>query len=144
VTSVFTPHPRTDLSAVAPRTEPMHLVVNLSGRLTFLNIVDALTAFHRRTQTGTTYRIGLGDGLAVWLDGDVNPAGDINWVATHMATDVLGKPYACPWDAPFLCGQVIFTGPRPGTGLTEQHLALLIDAEQATSAPRVPRTPNSI
>ncbi|MGC5054936.1 hypothetical protein ACLQ2S_26225 [Micromonospora sp. DT48] len=119
-----------------PRTEPTHLVVSLSGRLTFLDTVDALTDFHRRTQTGTTYRIELGDGLAVWLDGDVHPAGDINWAASHMATDVLGKPYACPWDAPFLCGPVIFTGARPGAGLTEEHLALLVDAhaaaEQAT------------
>ncbi len=130
---LFTPYPSANLSTVPPRAEPMHLVVNLSGRLTYLDTVDALTALHRRTQTGTTYRIELGDGLAVWLDGDVHPAGGINWVATHMATDVLGKPYACPWDAPFLCGPVIFTGAGPGAGagLAEQHLALLVDAHAA-------------
>jgi hypothetical protein len=95
------------------------------------------TAMNRRTQTGTTYRIDLGDGITCWLDGDQQDgSGDLNWVATQIGTELSGGTFAGPDDAPFVCGPALFTGTTgnsPG-GLSERQLRRVVDAHAAASA----------
>lgn len=95
------------------------------------------TAMHRRTQTGTTYRIDLGDGITCWLDGDQQDgSGELNWVATAMCTALSGDAFTGPDDAPFVCGLALFTG-TAGTGpirLSERQLRRVVDAHAAASA----------
>jgi hypothetical protein len=100
------------------------------------------TAMNRRTQTGITYRIDLGDGITCWLDGDQQDgSGDLNWVATQICTELSGGTFAGPDDTPFVCGPALFTGTAftstLGTGaieLSERQLRRVVDAHAAASA----------
>lgn len=116
-------------------------VVSVSGGLRLPTAANDATAtsMHRRTQTGTTYRIDLGDGITCWLDGDQQDgSGQLNWVATQICTELSGGTFAGPHDAPFVCGPALFTGTAfTGTGaygLSERRLRRVVDAHAAATA----------
>jgi hypothetical protein len=89
------------------------------------------TAMCRRTRTGTTYRIDLGDGITCWLDGDQQDgSGELNWIATQMCTALSGGTFAGPDDAPFVCGPALFTGTSAAgpVALSDEQLRRIVDA----------------
>nr|BFE56377.1 hypothetical protein GCM10020063_009030 [Dactylosporangium thailandense] len=126
VTPIRTP----DLTALAP--DPACIaVVTASGQLRLPAAPGnaTTTAMHRRTRTGTAYRIDLGDGIACWLDGDQHDgSGELNWVATQMCSALSGGTFAGPHDAPFVCGLVMFTAASGPTALSERQLRRVVDA----------------
>lgn len=124
-------------AALAP--DPGRFVaISLSGqlRLPSASATASAAAMNRRTRTGTVYRIDLDGGITCWLDGDhQDGSGELNWVATQMCATLSGGKFTDPWDAPFVCGPVLFTttgatGPGP---LSEQHLRRVVDAHAAAS-----------
>ena len=115
-----------------------HATVSVCGslRLPAAPSNGTATAMNRRTRSGTTLRIDLGDGIACWLDGDQQDgSGELNWVATQMCTALSGGTFVGPDDAPFVCGLALFTG-TAGTGpvgLSEWQLRRVVDAHAAAS-----------
>jgi hypothetical protein len=108
-------------------------MINLSGRLSILDSVVAPAgpfSLRRRTASGVAYRIALGDGITVWLDGDHPGDGEVNVVATEMVTALAQQPYTDAWGAPFVCGPVLFTGSNGGraVGLDDCQLRRVTDA----------------
>ena len=126
-------------SAKSPADLGYLAVVSVTGglRLPAAASDATATALRRRTQTGTTYRVDLGGGITCWLDGDQQDGtGELNWVATAMCTALSGGTFAGPDDAPFVCGQALFTGTagdRP-IALSERQLRRVVDAHAAASA----------
>lgn len=117
-------HPPADLSYLA--------TVSVRGelRLPAATSNATATAMHRRTQTGTAYRINLGDGIACWLDGDQQDgSGELNWVATQMCTALSGGTFLGPEDAPFVCGPALFTGTSAAgpAALSDEQLRRIVD-----------------
>jgi hypothetical protein len=89
------------------------------------------TAMHRRTQTGATHRIDLGDGITCWLDGDQQDgSGELNWVATQMCAALSDGTFLGPDDAPFVCGPALFTGTSTAgpVALSDEQLRRIVDA----------------
>jgi hypothetical protein len=114
-----------------------YATVSQSGRLrvhTTRHDVAGLFPLARRTATGTAYRIPLDGGITCWLDGDhQDGSGEINIAASRICAALSRRPFTDPWDAPFVCGPVLFTGPsRAGAaapvGLSDAQLARIADA----------------
>jgi hypothetical protein len=133
------PAPAAVPAAAQPPADLGYLaVVSVPGGLRLPAAANTATAttLHRRTQTGTTYRLDLGDGITCWLDGDQQDgSGELNWVATGMCTALSGGMFAGPDDAPFVCGLALFTG-TAGTGpigLSERQMRRVVDAHAAAS-----------
>jgi len=120
--------------AAAPPPGRCYAAVSLSGRLCLLHApADATTraALGRRTATGTVYRIDLDGGITAWLDGDhQDGSGELNWAATQICAALSGDAFTDPWDAPFVCGPVLFTGTDPA-GTNTTHPLGLCDAQLA-------------
>ena len=120
----------TPASAVADRC---YATISVAGRLTVLDATTSATGGfpnRRRTATGAAYRINLDGGISCWLDGDhQDGSGQLNWAATQICTALSRRPFTDPWDAPFVCGPVLFTGTDPVLpgALTDAQLARLID-----------------
>ena len=127
---------RTPTSAAAD-TDGCYAVISLSGRLSVLEpAAGTAEGFPagRRTATGTVYRIDLDAGITCWLDGDhQDGSGELNPAATHACTALSERPFSDPWDAPFVCGPVVFTGTEDGrpVGLTDAQLARIVEAYPA-------------
>lgn len=123
-----------------------YAAVNLTGRLSVLDApanAAGLAPLSRRTTTGLVYRIDLDHGITCWLDGDhQHGAADINPIATHLCAALSTQPYTDPWDAPFVCGPVVFTGTDGSrlVALNDAQLTRLVDAhadaEEAEEASR--------
>ncbi|WP_444951081.1 hypothetical protein [Micromonospora ureilytica] len=119
-------------SAPAPAQQATYLMVGPSGRLT---VLAAPADGDRRITTGAAYRVQLDECTVMWLEDDQQGRGVPNWTATQMALETTGLPYLGPWDAPYLCGPVIFTGAGRDAepiGLTDRQFSLLVDAHAAT------------
>jgi hypothetical protein len=120
----------TPAPAVAGRC---YAALSVAGRLTVLDAATSATGgFPNLRRTGTAYRIDLDGGLSCWLDGeDQDGSGELNWAATHICTALSRQPFTDPWDAPFVCGPVLFTGTGTDRGwpgaLTDTQLARLVD-----------------
>jgi hypothetical protein len=111
------------------------VAVSLSGRLRLSSTDTAAgpAAMNRRTRTGTIYRIDLDRGITCWLDGDHHDgSGELNWVATQICAELSGGTFTDPWDAPFVCGPVLFTA-TGGVALSEEQLRRVADAHAAAS-----------
>jgi hypothetical protein len=118
------------------------VAVSPSGRLRLPPAADvSAISMHRRTGTGTVYRINLGDDISCWLDGDQHDgSGEANPIATAMCTALSSGAFLGPDDAPFVCALVLFTGTRhvhrTGTGpvaLTDGQLRRIVDAHATAS-----------
>ena len=127
---------------VRPAEPGCIVAVSPSGRLRLPATVDVrAVAMHRRTGTGTIYRIDLGGNISCWLDGDEHDgSGEVNPIATAMCTALSCGAFLGPDDAPFVCGLVLFTGTRhihrAGTGpvgLTDAQLRRIVDAHATAS-----------
>ncbi|MCZ7375287.1 hypothetical protein [Micromonospora sp. WMMC250] len=119
-------------SAPAPAQQATYLMVGPSGRLT---VLEAAADGGRRITTGAAFRVRLDEYTVMWLEDDQQGNGVPNWTATQMALETTGRPYLGPWDAPYLCGPVIFTGAgrhAEPIGLTDRQFSLLVDAHAAT------------
>lgn len=127
-------------AAGQPLVDPDYIAaVSLGGALRLPTAPSDTTAttVARRTRTGTTYRIDLGDGIVCWLDGDqTDGSGELNWVATQMCTLLSGGTFTGPDDAPFVCGLVLFTGTAANgpVALSERQLRRVVNAHAAASA----------
>jgi hypothetical protein len=116
-----------------------HVMISLSGKLSILDASNngtGLFPLSRRTVTGAAYRIVLDEGLICWLDGDhQGGTGEINWVGTQVCTALSQQPYVDPWDEPFVCGPVLFTGSGSvgdlPVGLDDAQLRRVVDAHAA-------------
>ncbi|MFG3642468.1 hypothetical protein ACGF3C_19615 [Micromonospora sp. NPDC047762] len=119
-------------SVPTPAQQVTYLMVGPSGRLT---VLEAPADGGRRITTGAAYRVQLDEYTVMWLEDDQQGSGVPNWAATQMALETTGRPYLGPWDAPYLCGPVIFTGAgrhAEPVGLTDRQFSLLVDAHAAT------------
>jgi hypothetical protein len=137
--TVTKPAPADPVSRAVPTPDAGCVAtVSLSGRLR-LSSPDAAAgtaAMNRRTRTGTIYHIDLDDAITCWLDGDHHDgSGELNWVATQICTELSGGTFTDPWDAPFVCGPVLFTatGTTDLVALSEQQLRRVVDAHAAAS-----------
>ncbi|MFF0348914.1 hypothetical protein ACFYP0_14565 [Micromonospora arida] len=124
-------------STPAPAQQATYLMVGPSGRLTVLEAPadGGGLRLGRRITTGAAYRVQLDECTVMWFEDDQQGRGVPNWAATQMALETSGRSYLGPWDAPYLCGPVIFTGAGRGAepiGLTDRQFSLLVDAHAAT------------
>jgi len=143
-TTVTVPVPAVAVSTGDRRpAEPGSIVaIHPSGRLRLPATTDLrAVAMHRRTGTGTIYRIDLDENISCWLDGDQHDgSGEVNPVATAMCAALSGGAFCGPDDAPFVCGLVLFTGTHHRLGkatgpvtLTDTQLRSVVDAHAAAS-----------
>ena len=143
-TSVTVPAPAVALSTGDRRpAEPGSIVaIHPSGRLRLPATTDLrAVAMHRRTGTGTIYRIDLDENISCWLDGDQHDgSGEVNPVATAMCAALSGGAFCGLDDAPFVCGLVLFTGTRHvrrtaggPIALTDAQLRRIVDAHATAS-----------
>jgi hypothetical protein len=122
--------------------------VSLSGQLRLppAGAVASTSAMSRRTRTGTVYRVDLDGGITCWLDGDhQDGSGQLNWVATAMCATLSGGTFTDPWDAPFVCGPVLFTATATSgpVALSDEQLRRVVDAHAAAASTARARRPSS-
>jgi hypothetical protein len=144
MTIIIAPPTPTKTAAPTTRTQPdtsTCIAVNLAGRLSIvdgtLGIRDG-TGLVRRSGSGTVHRIDLADGITAWADGDdQDGTGEVNWAATQMCAALCDTAFAGPYDAPFVCGPVLFTATSSSgpVGLSAVQLARLLDAHEAAERP---------